>query len=183
MKFKSLKRFSCVVIASAVMCTSTVSAFADSNDAFIASTVSAFDNSNDEFIASAETQSASNQVYGPGRWYMGQFSFTDYNIGRCYTINGNRLRICIAFKPIDGLADCVDMNLSCYRYDGKKMQELNLCFLQDEPDDDGYRYYVLDWVNVSKGVDYYYRYSVWTCGYGANYPNRKVDCHVWLDIE
>lgn len=166
MKFKSLMRFICVAIAAAIMCTSTVSASADSNE---------------QITTSVEAQSASNTVYGPGRWYMGKFAFNSENYGYYHTYKGSRMRMCIAYRQEDNDYYSADMLVSFYGYsDGLKYQRI-LCAGQDEPDEDGYRYYVLDWIPILSGGDYRFEYIAYTCG--DTYLRRTVSCHVWIDVE
>lgn len=181
MKFKSLMRFICVAIASAMMCTLTVSAFDSSNDEITTYTVSPSANSVNEVTFSPETQSASNQVYGHGRWYMGEFTFHDYNNGYYHTYKGSRMRMCIAYRQEDDDFYSADMYVICYGYsDGFKFQRW-ICAGQDEPDENGYRYYELDWFPILSGGDYRFEYQAYTCQAG-DIP-RTVSCHVWIDVE
>lgn len=181
MKLKSLMRFVCIVIASVMMSTLTVSAYDGSNDEITTSTVSEFADSVNEVAFLTETQSVSNQVYGPGRWYMGTFTFHDYNNGYYHTYKGSRMRICIAYRQEDSDNYSADLYVGCYGYsDGFKIEKW-LCAGQDEPDENGYRYYVLDWFPILSGGDYRLEYQAYTCGAG-DIP-RTVSCHVWIDVE
>lgn len=169
-KKKSLARLISALLTFVIMCTSATSVYADSET---------------EYVIPSHSSSAysTTEALGPGRWYFNPFYFYDYNIGSNKTINGNRMRVCIAFKAVDGLYNnqAADMTLDIVRYDGVLMQEINLCFLSDEPDSDGYRYYVLPWIDVSYGVDYHISYLTHSCC--DFYEARKVHCHVWIDVE
>lgn len=181
MKFKSLMRFVCVVIASAMMCTSTVSAFDSSNNEITTSTVSASANSVDEVISSAETQSASNTVYGSGTHYMGQFTFYDENGGYYHTYKGSRMRMHIAYREADNIYGSADLLVYCYGYsDGAKYSK-PLCAGQVEPSSDGYRHYTLDWIPILSGGDYRFIYWAYSCGAGSE--ARTVTCKVWMEVE
>lgn len=166
MKSKFFLRFACVILALAMMCTSAVSVFAETNEGN---------------ITPIESQSASNTVYGPGRWYLGKFSFNSENYGYYHTYKGSRMRMCIAYRQEDSDYYSADMLVSCYGYsDGLKFQRF-LCAGQDEPDEDGYRYYVLDWIPILSGGDYRFEYVAYTCGDMS--LRRTVSCHVWVDVE
>lgn len=181
MKFKSLMRFVCVVIASVMMSTLTVSAYDGSNDEITTSTVSASANSVDEVISSAEIQSTVNTVYGPGYWNMGTFTFHNYNIGYYHTYKGSRIRMRIAYKQVDNDYYSADLLVSCYGYsDGLKFQR-PFCAGQIDPDPDGYRNYVTDWIPILSGGDYRFEYRAYTCQ-GGDIP-RTVECQVWIEVE
>lgn len=166
MKIKSLKRLCCAILTIVMMCTFSVSAFADSSE---------------EVIAVAEAQSASNTVYGPGRWDMGEFSFYDYNIGYYHTFSGKRIRLCLAYKQPGYDNYSADMIITCYGYDDGWLWQRFLCAGQREPDENGFRYVVFDWTPIRNGGDYRFEYQAYACG-DASIP-RSATCHVWIDVE
>lgn len=167
MKSKFLNRFLCAIITFVLFCTSAISVYADSSEGLA-------------IEPDVNSVSTYLETYGHGQHYLGNFSFNSHNSSRLMTIAGNRIRVRIAFKQIDGIDDYADMRLYLKRYDDQTFLYQNLCRSQDEPDEYGYRYYVSPWANVSYGVDYYLYYIAYTCGSNVG---RKVDCHVWIDVE
>lgn len=123
------------------------------------------------------TASAANAC-NPGSNYLGHFAFTGENTGAYYTINGTKARICIAYKPVDNNY-AFQLTLSCYEYGGRKVYSINR-FSHGSKDSDGYYFFVSDYFNVNKGVDYRLTYSAYT--QGAVGEKRRLDCHVWYDV-
>ncbi len=183
MKFnkKTFFRLLSFILTFVIMCFSAISVSAASTEPCSHSAEGSL--IADEYVIPTETNltaAYANTSYGAGRWYLGNFSFAGNNTGLNRTINGNRMRVCIAYKPVDGLGEDADISFYLNRYDGTTVQYRNICFLQDEPDSDGYRYYVLPWVNISYGVNYYFYYHAYTC---CMSQERTVNCHVWIDVE
>lgn len=123
---------------------------------------------------------STNSACGVGRWYLGHFSFYDENYGAYRTINGNSMRLCIAWKPIDGLDGSTQIFYQILQYHNVPVQQGRMYMFQDEPDADGYYYFELPWVSIINGVDYRFFYRALTDGSGTP---RRVDCHVWIDVK
>lgn len=167
MKLKSLKWLSCVILTFVMMFTMAISVHATVEDEF-------------NIPAEANYVSADDTVLDPGRWYLGNFSFYKYNICRYRTINGNRMRVCIAWKPADNYPWDSTLELYVYQYNRNLKQTNYLHSCQVAPDPDGYYYFVLPWISTVKGVDYNMEYYAYTDGSGNP---RTMDVHVWVDVE
>lgn len=165
MKLKYLKRFINVILTITLMFTLQVSAFAEVNE---------------QTDFTLKSQSASNEVYGPGRWYFGEFSFYDFNRGYYHTFIGKRIRLCLAYKQPGENNYSADFAVWCYSYDDGFLWERSLCAGQREPDENGFRYIVFDWTPIRNGGDYRFEYQAYGCGTGEP---RNATCHVWIDVE
>lgn len=177
LKNKTLSRLLCVILTFVMMCTSAISVSATTtDDCLIPVEVNSL---SDEYVIPTETNlsvASINSGYGVGRWYMNPFSFTGTNGGSYRTFYGTRMRMCIAFKATDSIDFPSDMRVSCYGYDEGFLLSQSLCAGQDEPDADGYRYYVLPWVNINYGGDYRFTYDTYTC-FDLEMPPRTVHCY------
>lgn len=125
--------------------------------------------------SAATTASACNK----GSNYLGEFTFTGNNIGGNRTINGRKLRFCVAHKQVDNPYH-YGMYVSLVRWDNVVVATV---FLNSTTDTDanGYHFFVSDWYNVAYGVDYHLEYSSSTLGTGSD--PRRINCHVWFDVE
>lgn len=126
-------------------------------------------------LSTTSTQSA----YGPGTWYLGNFSFTDTNNGAYKTINGNRMRYIVEFKPIDGELTC-DLQVNCIQYGGKQVGQLHCATYDDTKQPNGYYRFETGWFNVVSGVDY--RFTYWAYEIPL-YSPRRVNVSIWIQVE
>lgn len=186
LKNKNFSRLLCVILTFVMMCTSAIPVSAATADDYLIPVE--VNSLSDEYVILTDANSASTYAttaaYGPDRHYLGHFSFYDYNIGSYRTINGSRMRVCIAWKPTDGLDEdypiSASLYLKVYQYNHNLVQETRMYQFQDEADADGYHYFVLPWIDIVSGVDYNMEYYAFSDGSGEP---RTMDCHVWLDIE
>lgn len=152
-----------------------------SMNAFAAETTD-FQNSNltvetsNSSVASVQTTS-----FGPGDWYWGGFTFYDYNVGAYKTINGNQVKIKVAFKAVDGQPYSYILSLDCYEYGGNCIYSRNLNSWSVSPDSDGYYYYESGWINVNYGVDYHFVYGA-NSSCACDDP-RTLNVHVWIEVQ
>ena len=131
--------------------------------------------------------------YGAGRWYLGHFAFTDTNTGNAFLLNGNRVRICVAFKKADSQSSDVDLQVDLAKIeylDGKEYYHYRggqrFMSANDDPDADGYVYFVSDWIDIDsseRGGAFVLKYEVFTAWYQSGTSPRRADVHVWLDVE
>lgn len=130
--------------------------------------------------------------YGTGRWYLGHFAFTDTNTGNAFILNGNRVRMCVAFKKADSQASDVDLQVDLARVEYVNGREYHhyrggqyFMSANDEPDSDGYVYFVSDWIDISSesGCAFLLKYEVFTAYYQSGTSPRRADVHVWLDVQ
>lgn len=133
--------------------------------------------------------------YYTGRWYLGTFTFTDNNRGNAFVINGNKVRVCVAFKKasIDKQSSNIDLEMQLDRITYSGSSEYyhtrwadRFMSSKDTPDADGYYYFVGDWVDVSResGSAFCLYYEALTeLGGSSNGNDRSANVHVWLDIE
>lgn len=142
---------------------------------------------------STETFAASYNSYGAGRWYLGHFTFTNYNRGKVMQINGSKMRVCVAFKKADSQPTNIDLKVNIDRYSVENgvgyyfNRQSNYFYNRnDAPDSDGYYYFVGDWLELGsesgKLFSLYYD-AVTELGQAGTGGYRSADVHVWIDIE
>jgi hypothetical protein len=125
---------------------------------------------------------------GTGRWYLGDFEFTDTNTGASRTINGNRVKLSIAWKPADISWSNVNLVVSFIRTWNSEYALKNYTFDvyddMDGRDPDGFFYIETDWFTVNPGSDYHIFYDVVTAP--LNYKPgslRSAYVHTWIDVK
>lgn len=130
--------------------------------------------------------------YGRGRWYLGHFAFTGTNTGNGFFLNGNRVRMCVAFKKADSQASDVDLQVDLAKIEYENGKEYHhyrggqyFMSANDDPDADGYVYFISDWIDISseKGGAFLLKYKAFTAYYQNGTSPRRADVHVWLDVE
>lgn len=132
--------------------------------------------------SATETQEVSPRTtaFGPGDWYWGGVTFTDTNGGAYKTINGDQVKVKVAFKAVDNDPTSYHLYLSLMEYGGREVYYRNYNSWSDEPDADGFVYYESDWIDVVKGVDYRFLY-------GSNseclcVDPRRLEVHIWIEV-
>lgn len=118
--------------------------------------------------------------FGPGDWYWGGVTFYDENGGAFKTINGNEVKIKVAFKAVDTDPSSYHLYLDFVEYGGRYVYSRDYNSWSVAPDADGYYYYESNWIKVNKGVDYRFFYganSECTC----NDP-RRLEVHIWIEV-
>lgn len=127
------------------------------------------------------TASARTTSFGVGDWYWGGVTFTGHNGGAYKTINGTKVKIKVAFKPVDSKETSANLHLDFVEYGGRYVYSKDYSVLGVTPDKDGYFYYESGWVSVKKGVDYRFLYDANSdC---ACYDPRKVTVHIWIEVK
>lgn len=125
-------------------------------------------------------------VLGAGRHYLGTFTFKDTNTGLIRTYNGNRVRICIAWKSADAGGD-VDLIVKMHKVatGGYWMTKFSCYEDTDGKDADGYYYLVGDWMDINDydRDRYIFLDAVTREGYTAPGYLRSANVHIWVDIE
>jgi len=131
--------------------------------------------------------------YGRGRWYLGNFTFTNTNRGQVMRLRGNEVRICVAFKKADSQSSNIDLkvNLNRYAYENDMdcyfLIQANRFFSRDDqPDENGYYYFEGPWQDISyiNGELFSLYYDAVTAyGQTGTGAYRSADVHVWLDID
>lgn len=119
--------------------------------------------------------------FGPGDWYWGGVTFTGSNGGAYKTINGDRVKIKVAFKAVDGDPTSYHLYLSFVQYGGAIFYYRDYDSWSVNPDGDGYLYYESGWINVNYGVDYRFLYdtnSECLCD-----DDRRLNVHIWIEVE
>lgn len=148
----------------------------------LGNTTATFATSNNDGIS---TQSA--QTLGTGRWYLGSFTFTNINSGASRTINGNRVKLSLAWKPADIPTSKVNINVSFIRtWTSEHALDYTFDVSKDTdgPDSDGYYYLETGWFTVNPGSDYHIYYDVVTAP--SNYKPgtlRSASVHTWVDVK
>ena len=118
--------------------------------------------------------------FGPGDWYWGGVTFHGENGGAYKTINGNQVKIKVAFKAVDGQPYSYHLFLDFVEYGGRNVYSRNYNSWSVSPDGDGYYYYESGWINVNKGVDYRFLYNANSeC---ACYDPRTLNVHIWIEV-
>lgn len=130
---------------------------------------------------------ATNQTLGTGRTYLGNFTFSNTHSGASRTINGNRVKLSIAWKPADIPTSKVNLNVSFIRT-WTSAHALDYTFDVnndlDGPDSNGYFYVETGWFSVNSGSDYHIFYDVVTAP--SNYKPgtyRQANVHTWIDVK
>ena len=118
--------------------------------------------------------------FGPGDWYWGGVTFYDDNGGAYKTINGNQVKIKVAFKAVDGEPYSYHLYLDFVEYGGRYVYSRDYNSWSVAPDADGYYYYESDWINVNKGVDYRFFYGA-NSECACNDP-RRLEVHIWIEV-
>jgi len=126
-----------------------------------------------------ETASPRASACYPGSNYLGTFTFTGNNTGSNRTIYGNKMRFCIAHKPVDNQY-VYNLYVACYRWDGVRMKDINVQNT-GTTDADGYYFFVSDWFDISYGVDYHLYYNANT--FAVGHEPRRLNIHAWYDVQ
>lgn len=133
------------------------------------------------------TFAASSQTLGTGRWYLGNFQFSNIHYGASRTINGNRVKLSIAWKPADIPTSKVNLNVSFIRtWNSEHALDYTFAVANDTngPDSDGYYYLETGWFTVNYGSDYHIYYDAVTA---PSYPKpgtvRQANVHTWIDVK
>ena len=131
-------------------------------------------------LAEAATISSRTESFGPGDWYWGGVTFYDENGGAYKTINGNQVKIKVAFKAVDGQSYSYHLYLDFVEYGGRRVYSQDYNSWSVAPDGAGYYYYESDWINVNKGVDYRFLYGA-NSECACNDP-RRLEVHIWIEV-
>lgn len=107
--------------------------------------------------------------------YWGYCTVTNTHTGGYHTIYGNRARLCVAFKPLDGNT-ALSVSLRSFTF-------IDTFYRANSVDSDGYFMYVTDWVPVSYMGAYNMTYKIWTSGNGGVCDGRTARFHVWVDYK
>ena len=108
--------------------------------------------------------------------YWGYCTVTNYHQGGNHTIYGNRARLAVAFKPLDGNT-ALSTSLSTGFGTWTPIYNYN------SVDSDGYYMFVSDWRNITYKGTYSLFYKIWTTGNGGAYDGRRASFHVWVDYQ
>lgn len=111
--------------------------------------------------------------------YLGQVKFTGQNTGSWRTVPGNHVRMCIAFKPVDGISYGTELYVSLYQYPSVYIGRFKCNNYTVTPDADGYYFFVSDYFNINPNSDCQLRYLATSSG--TSYDPRSVDVHAWFD--
>lgn len=120
------------------------------------------------------------ESFGPGDWYWGGVTFYDENGGRYKTINGDQVKIKMAYKWVDDDESSANLTLRFVEYGGRVVYYRNYNVCGVDPDADGYFYYESEWVDVVNGVDYRFLYSA-NSDCNCSDP-RTVEVHIWIEV-
>ena len=118
--------------------------------------------------------------FGPGDWDWGGVTFYDENGGAYKTINGNQVKIKVAFKAVDGDSASYHLYLDFVEYGGRYVYSRDYNSWSVAPDGDGFYYYESDWINVNKGVDSRFLYGA-NSECACNDP-RRLEVHIWIEV-
>ena len=118
--------------------------------------------------------------FGPGDWYWGGVTFYDENGGSYKTINGNEVKIKVAFKAVDGQSSSYHLYLDFVEYGGRRVYSRDYNNWSVAPDGAGYYYYESGWLRVNKGVDYRFLYGA-NSECACNDP-RRLEVHIWIEV-
>lgn len=114
--------------------------------------------------------------------YLGHFQFTGTNTGSWKTVgNGNarHVRMCIAFKPVDGITYSTELYVELYQYKSVFRGKLHGATWMTSPDADGYYFFVSDYFDISPNSDCRMQYLATSSG--TTFSPRTVDVHAWYD--
>lgn len=140
------------------------------------------------FVALSSTNVFAANEYGPGEWYLGQFTFQDSNAGARRTYNAEYMQIKIAWKPGEwGITfpSDIDLYVGVQRiWNGETPFQRRLTPADDtdgKKDANGYYYYVSPVFKINKGSDYRINYEAFTAaGQQGTGNNRYGDVHTWI---
>ncbi len=96
--------------------------------------------------------------------YLGSVTFTGTNSGAWRTVPGNYARMCIAFKPIDGISYSTELSVDMYQYSSKYIGSLECTTYTTSPDSDGYYFFVSDYFKINPNSDCRLRYLATSSG-------------------
>lgn len=153
-------------IACVVMMFNTTSAFAFATD--IEST-----NSADETFSDTQTFANYNTMD------LGTFTFTGENNGAWKKVEGNYVRIRVAYKPIDGDYASVDLFMDLYQYPDVWRGGLTCRPYNVSTDSNGYFHFSSDFFKIEPTSSCRLIYKASSSG--TEYIPRKVSIHVWYD--
>lgn len=193
---KRITRLSAMILSIVLLSSNAITTFAaDESNVQFTEVVSAdkqaeiTKNFNEEFLTDGENgiqPLAAVATLGTGRWYLGNFTFTDTNTGASRTINGKFVRMCIAWKAADHTWSNVDLNVSFIRtWNSYHAKDYTFSVYDDSDgrDSDGYFYVVSPWFEVNPGSDYHMYYDAVTAPLNAKPGSlRSANVHTWLDI-
>ncbi len=86
---------------------------------------------------------------------LGEFKFTNSNLGAYNTIKASRAKYRVEIKPLPG--ESIDFEVYCYQYGGKEMAVVRGGNYGHQLSD-GYYLYESSWFDVVYGVDYRLKY-------------------------
>lgn len=130
-------------------------------------------------VVMAETDTVSTLSARATSMYLGAFTFTGTNTGKWRSVDGNYVRMCIAFKPIDGKSYSTELFVDLYQYSSKYIGSLKCTTYTTSPDSDGYYFFVSDYFKINSGSDCRMKYTATSSG--TTYDPRKVSVHAWYD--
>lgn len=152
--------------------------------------------SNMSVLAAGSEEASTNEVTPrlttlvTGSNYLGNFTFANVHRGGARIVNGNRMRVCVAFKKADSQSANIDLIVDVDRYygDGYYVTRQSTRFMSQNasPDDNGYHYLVGDWINVGadNGQPISLYYDVVTAyGQTGNGSYRAANVYVWIEVE
>lgn len=144
----------------------------------VTKTNSILDNPNS--VADSMMFSPRTTSFNPGDWHWGSVTFHGENGGAYKTINGNQVKIKVAFKAVDGEPYSYHLYLDFVEYGGRIVRSWDYNNWSVAPDGAGYYYYESDWIDINKGVDYRFLYRANSeC---ACYDPRKLEVHIWIEV-
>ena len=135
------------------------------------------------------TVAATTPSYGPGVYYLGNFSFQDQNNGAQRTYNARKMRIKIAWKKGEWQpwASDVNMTINVFRASNWKSAFYKKFTPANDPDGkdgNGYYYVVSDWFTIDKGYNYRIGYDASTvAGAKGTGHYRKANVHTWIELK
>ena len=110
--------------------------------------------------------------------YLGHVQFTGMNTGAWRTVPGNHVRMCIAYKPVDGISYSTDLYVDLYQYYNVYVGTLHCTDYTTSPDADGYYFFVSDYYSIANS-DCRLVYTATSSG--TSYDPRRVDVYAWYD--
>lgn len=111
--------------------------------------------------------------------YVGHVQFTGTNTGAWRTVPGNHVRMCIAFKPVDGISYSTELYVYLEQYPNVYIGQLKCDDYTVTPDSDGYYFFVSNYFTINPYSDC--RLSYLATSSGTSYDPRMVDVHAWYD--
>lgn len=132
--------------------------------------------------------SVTTDTLGTGRSYLGNFTFKNTNTGASRTMNGNQMKLSLAWKQADDWTP-VNLNVKVIRtYTGTVAYEGTFDIKNDSngADSDGYYYYETDYFPINYGSDYHIYYDVVTAPDYFQLPfgdYRSASVHTWVDLK